>query len=893
MEEQCKELKDKDTQVSEMDNIFEKISDKYKDKSDEYLLKKQLDNLLENNCLVIKEEIEKGVFFIMDYPLCYLKRDNEKPLRIQFLVKAKFIDENKKKFSFWVCSFQYLKIKLQSMGYQEAKINKKKLFSEKEEQKDKESNNSSSESLDDNSELDTELINYEVKVTKNPFSLENIFVKSQKLFNPFDNIENIEEYKKDLNISKSIDNKEFKFNKDYATDLIEIFEKNIKNIYFYFYNGKSGLTLSLLQRLEKERTIFNLRYFYFNSEYIEKYKKKYFYFRIAKLFKSDEKALFIEQLKPEKEEIIIYNSEYIINILNKIIKKFPDVYIIFDNIRKKNILEKIINMVNKIQFSNDCTVSMFMEINPFTLNLISYIKLISDKIISLFPDDSSYNSQLPPKEYFNSLVLENKNNNIEMYKKYIKDEISKFNNDSIEYLIFLIKLLHYKSFREYNSLIEYNENNYLNKFLPYLYISLCTEYNVVTINKIQFRTNFIKEIISDQFNLLLTKFLIIDDIFNKIKTKSTEGIYIEKEIIYYLITKIITLNKIKIEKIYCFDSKIEQNIINPPIIFIQELESAPLYDFGILNYFNGELTFKGYQIGINKPLKSLLLLSKEKIKMDLLYFISKINMILNQKITKFTFGIITTINAYYSQKNNNININDNRFDDDFEIDNCCTNDDKKEEENDNEYKNYEVMKNYCNKNNFEFLIFDPKDNNFYIDEGDIIENINFNDYYNKKFENNIYNYILKNEDNFNLIKLPLNPNEILKKDKEYIENLVDDIKDKQLNFIGKFKMEKKTENINKIDFNNLINDNFLIYLKDKKNNKTIFFKNKYLGNNCNDSDIFYVFDTSLSKNKKGRKKKDISENKNKIIFTTNNTNNILENNKNNTFLQKKRFDNEE
>ena len=234
MEEQCKELKDKDTQVSEMDNIFQKISDKYKDKSDEYLLKKQLNNLLENNCLTIKEEIEEGAFFIVDYPLCYLKKDNEKPLRIQFLVKAKFIDENKKKFSFWVCSFQYLKIKLQSMGYKEAKINKKKLFSEKEEQKDKESNNSSSESLDDNSELDTELINYEVKVTKNPFSLENIFVKSQKLFNPFDNIENIEEYKKDLNISKSIDNKEFKFNKDYATDLIEIFEKNIKNINFYF-----------------------------------------------------------------------------------------------------------------------------------------------------------------------------------------------------------------------------------------------------------------------------------------------------------------------------------------------------------------------------------------------------------------------------------------------------------------------------------------------------------------------------------------------------------------------------------------------------------------------------------------------------------------------------------
>ena len=61
----------------------------------------------------------------------------------------------------------------------------------------------------------------------------------------------------------------------------------------------------------------------------------------------------------------------------------------------------------------------------------------------------------------------------------------------------------------------------------------------------------------------------------------------------------IKLDKITIEKIYCFDSQIEQKFSIAGIIFIQKLESAPIYDFGIINYFIGELAFKGYQIGIN------------------------------------------------------------------------------------------------------------------------------------------------------------------------------------------------------------------------------------------------------------------------------------------------------
>ena len=155
----------------------------------------------------------------------------------------------------------------------------------------------------------------------------------------------------------------------------------------------------------------------------------------------------------------------------------------------------------------------------------------------------------------------------------------------------------------------------------------------------------------EQFNLIFTQELNTDYIFSEIKkTKSEEGIYLEKEIIYYLIINLISLNKIKIKKIYCFETKLEQNFKTPKIIFIQESESAPIYDLGIIDYFDGELTFKGYRIGINKPYKALKKLFKKKIFIDMLYFISIINEVLKKKITKFSFEIITTINAYKTQK---------------------------------------------------------------------------------------------------------------------------------------------------------------------------------------------------------------------------------------------------
>ena len=198
------------------------------------------------------------------------------------------------------------------MGYKEAKINKEKLFPEKEEQDGKGSNGSSSESFDNKANLDIKLINYEIKVTENIFSLENIFDESQKIFfyDDKNKFENIKEYRKDLNMPKTINkNKDkFIFNQNYITDLRDFLE-NKNGLYCYYYNEKSGLTLSLLLILEKKRELISTRYFYFNSQLFKKYTKKYLYFRIAKMFHKEEKNLFCELLKQEKEEKINNNFD--------------------------------------------------------------------------------------------------------------------------------------------------------------------------------------------------------------------------------------------------------------------------------------------------------------------------------------------------------------------------------------------------------------------------------------------------------------------------------------------------------------------------------------------------------------------------------------------------------
>ena len=56
------------------------------------------------------DEIEKDTYFLFDNPTLYIQTGKKKYF-IEFLVEAKIFDDNGKEFSFWVCSYDYLKEK--------------------------------------------------------------------------------------------------------------------------------------------------------------------------------------------------------------------------------------------------------------------------------------------------------------------------------------------------------------------------------------------------------------------------------------------------------------------------------------------------------------------------------------------------------------------------------------------------------------------------------------------------------------------------------------------------------------------------------------------------------------------------------------------------------------
>ena len=104
MEGQNEKLIIQDNEILEINDIFEKISNKYKNESDDYLLMTALDTKL-RNCIgkeEVKDEIKEGIFLNFDFFYCYIEKDNKK-IFIEFLVKARFVDKEAKIFSFWVC----------------------------------------------------------------------------------------------------------------------------------------------------------------------------------------------------------------------------------------------------------------------------------------------------------------------------------------------------------------------------------------------------------------------------------------------------------------------------------------------------------------------------------------------------------------------------------------------------------------------------------------------------------------------------------------------------------------------------------------------------------------------------------------------------------------------
>ena len=826
-----------------MELIFDEIFEKLKDENDDFISSNKIEELFlkkkkenKNNNLNNPNEISKnykinilqnnGLKLYINYEQAYLK-DDKNTLIIYFLIKANSLDPIKnEKFEFWVCSYDFLIEKIKILGYKNAKMNKQILISDKE--KDFiDSSSPSSESLNEN-----QIINNIIIIKNESFNVENIFKKSLNYLNLADNLDYIEDYRQDLHINRNINKKNYIFNYDFLFDLNKIFRQKLEDIDYYFYNSKSGISFSILQFFEDKRKMLNKKYFYFNTECLLskfKQKRKYFLFQIAKLYDEKQKEDFQKFYQQIKNDLKNYKFGNIIKIISN---NFKGIFIIFDNIKSILLYDKIYKLTSGLNIL-DNKILVFIQISEFfkQLNLINDYDYKSLKV----KKKEYFMQNFTPTEFFYSNVSKENIQYNEVIEKEINNIFDKNKND-LNFLIFLIQLINSCIFSKSSLNLSYNELYYLEKFLPFIFLDDFEKIQQYSFGSVKFRTILFKEIIMNYFYSILCNHLNTNDFFNIIKTNSSKGIFIEKQIIFFLISKYLNFDKINIDKIYCFDSEININENQKEIFFFQNFENAPLYDFAILKIFNNILVLKVYQIGINKSYNALKNLNKEKINIDLRFFIQKINKKFNKKIQKFSFGIITSKEAYDTNYKNKNKLNNNEnFDFDFNNnDNYIDDNLGKEEENDYNYKNYNIMKNFCKKNNFEFFIFDPKSYDFYIDKDTNLQNINFNIYIDDIFCNEINkNFLFTNDDSLNIIKLLHFPGDKIQEDRKII---ISELKNKNINvkkcdLIAKFFFNG---NSNDINFNNLINRNYLLFQKSGENNKiTIYYRNINFNNISN------------------------------------------------------------
>ena len=170
------------------------------------------------------------------------------------------------------------------------------------------------------------------------------------------------------------------------------------------------------------------------------------------------------------------------------------------------------------------------------------------------------------------------------------------------------------------------------------------------------------------------------------------------------------------------------------------------------------------------------------------------------------------------------------------------------------------MKKFCQKNNFEFLIFDSITNEFNIEKDGKLININFNTYINDNFCNDLNNYLFKNENSLNPIKkIPISKE--LKNSINIIKQILQkyNINIKKCDFIAKFNFKE-----NNVNFSELVNSNYLLYQKPSldDDNFTVYFKGKNLNGKFKISQDLFVFNI-ISKNLMFNNENIIKMNKNK------------------------------
>ena len=628
----------------------------------------------------------------------------------------------------------------------------------------------------------------------------------------------------EIDSSEKINFNKFQKHSSSLMELFNYYETYEQNI-IIFHNEDKYFKLNLLNELEYHKTSGHFGYLYLNyknfanlrrQERLEMYAycllslfpNNYTHFQ--QFFEDNIKYLISDDLKcfpdiidkiieyfsnnvfgdkaKESNLYVAENKEDIHFLFNKVNeKKF---FIIFDDIEENKIKTVIDDITNK--YSKN-----FLYITIYSLkNMFGF-----EEFFKTFLDKNTKNSQ--NILYFANLF--NLNPKSQQEDEDITLNIFKKNCIEEELIYDLIRIFHFKEI--FVNSKEYEENLKSIKFLKKYFIYLNIKFNNQDkkIEDIAFKSKKIE----DEFN---TKYL---DSLNIIKTRKDfklskfvgqkDAFDIEK----IIISSVFYDNKYNFETLKLWsifglkDVKKLDNVKYESSNFILEQESSggEAFDFGIKITSQNKQILKLYNSTSDKTKEEKNKLRKEKINAYSSYLKKRFKDEQLGELDAISFGIISS----------KIILNDK--------------------------KKYQKMKEFCKKNNYEFILFDLDDRSFYVENnnGKLIS-----------YGEDIYK--IKKENCLNIIDF--DKIFTIKKNLEmlstrHVKSGKEKEEDEIANIYAKEKIGKNVVRVSKFEYKGDIfdltelNEDYLCFFSDNKKKKAFFYK-----------DSFFQIDDNFDRKKK-------------------------------------------
>ena len=533
-----------------------------------------------------------------------------------------------------------------------------------------------------------------------------------------------------------------------------LFDESDLAAYNYIFGSKDNICNEKIIELFNEYYYeLGNRYLYLDLAYIHNMKtnmelKLYLAFWLVKSFLPNNSE---DYEKTYKKLLPLISLDNIDKLLKELIEINNNLY----NTRRR---QKLFIILNNVNSKYHTIIDFFKEefISKKNFNFFIFCDIDEGDNANLF--FNLYKENKCQLYYLKSSKSKEKINTSDIKKLFPND-------NNIECFCDLIKLFNFHYYAEYKKeKIKYEDIIFLKKYLKYInFVFKMNEIDKKTrIEGIEFKSKEIKGEFLKQYKNYSFHFLNNAKNINEILGENEDGIFFEKAIVLDILTEKISNNKndlnfqiLEIKSL--FGLKLKKNIdyakyINSNIIFYQRSKVAEIFDFGIIiNGRNGKY-MKLYQVSINKSKDDLEKLDSNIVGLHCCNLKKELEVI--GEIKNFSFGIITSLSVF-----------------------------NKYLENQNISGEYNLMKETCKKNNYEFLIYDVSKRIVFLEENGKLDNFSLYDF------DEHYKLQIPNYNNF----FKSNPKLISTKyiNKAYKKNINEYLDTNNTKIVGKINYDKK------------------------------------------------------------------------------------------------------